>query len=104
MARRLGSHRRIVCAAPAYIERHGAPKTPADLTHHNCLLFDGPDGLNPWPFRMASGRPDSVPVTGNFPTNNGDSTILRLLDVVGLYHAAEFSLGARTTVVWANMV
>src|SRR5271165_7457115 len=31
IARKLGQSRRVVCASPAYLEQHGAPKTPGDL-------------------------------------------------------------------------
>ncbi|WP_321820262.1 MULTISPECIES: LysR family transcriptional regulator [unclassified Burkholderia] len=31
--------KRIVCAAPSYIERHGAPAHPHDLASHACLAF-----------------------------------------------------------------
>ncbi|WP_321781904.1 LysR family transcriptional regulator [Burkholderia pyrrocinia] len=41
IARKLCDHRRILCAAPAYLERHGAPTEPADLARHNCLGFTG---------------------------------------------------------------
>lgn len=39
MARKLAGHRRIVCAGPAYVERHGAPATPEDLSSHQALRF-----------------------------------------------------------------
>jgi len=93
MARRLGSHRRIVCAAPTYLQRHGAPKTPAELPHHNCLLFDGPAGLNIWPFRMPDGRSERVAVRGNFQSNNGEAILDLLLDGIGLCYAADFAVG-----------
>ncbi|KAF1018551.1 MAG: HTH-type transcriptional regulator DmlR [Paracidovorax wautersii] len=41
VAQRLGRHQRILCAAPAYVERYGQPATPADLAAHNCLEFQG---------------------------------------------------------------
>lgn len=93
MARRLGSHRRIVCAAPAYLERHGMPAKPAELAGHNCLLFDGPAGLNTWPFRMADGRIERIGVRGNFQSNNGDAILRLLLNGVGLCYAADFAVG-----------
>ena len=34
---KLGEMRRAVVASPAYIDRNGAPATPADLHLHNCL-------------------------------------------------------------------
>src|SRR6059058_5786947 len=36
---RLADNRRICVAAPAYVERAGAPLTPADLGHHACLTL-----------------------------------------------------------------
>lgn len=32
-----GDQREMVVAAPAYLERHGRPDTPADLLHHRCI-------------------------------------------------------------------
>jgi DNA-binding transcriptional LysR family regulator len=48
-ARRLGSSRLRVLAAPAYISRHGTPRTPADLSRHRTLGFTAPASLNTWP-------------------------------------------------------
>jgi DNA-binding transcriptional LysR family regulator len=39
MARKLARHRRIVCASPGYVARHGAPAAPADLGSHEALRF-----------------------------------------------------------------
>ena len=36
---RLADNRRLCVAAPAYLERSAAPKTPADLVHHECLTL-----------------------------------------------------------------
>lgn len=37
IARRLGCHRRLLCASPAYLAERGTPILPADLAHHDCL-------------------------------------------------------------------
>lgn len=35
----LAGHRRVVCASPQYLARHGTPQTPADLARHSALLY-----------------------------------------------------------------
>ena len=39
IVRKVLSGRRIVCAAPAYIARHGAPRVPQDLHAHRCITI-----------------------------------------------------------------
>lgn len=41
VARRLADNPRRLCAAPAYIARHGKPRVLADLVDHACLLGTG---------------------------------------------------------------
>ncbi len=89
-ARRLADHGRIVCAAPAYLALHGAPASPADLAGHNCILFDQPDHLNQWPFRMPDGTVERVRVRGNFRSDNGDALFEVLLQGLGIAWAADF--------------
>jgi DNA-binding transcriptional LysR family regulator len=36
---RLADNRRMCVATPDYLKRHGAPKTPAELSKHRCLLL-----------------------------------------------------------------
>ncbi|WP_315923294.1 LysR family transcriptional regulator [Mesorhizobium sp. SP-1A] len=42
VARKIAVDRRVVCGSPEYFERHGRPRTPADLLDHNCLLLRFP--------------------------------------------------------------
>jgi DNA-binding transcriptional LysR family regulator len=51
VSQRLGYTRQVLCAAPHYLERRGAPATVADLERHTCLqltLLDLP--MKPWVF------------------------------------------------------
>ncbi len=44
IARRLGVGSSHFYASPDYLERHGVPSSPADLSNHACVLFRGRQG------------------------------------------------------------
>lgn len=70
----------VTVAAPAYLERRGAPNRPEDLARHNCVI--GRFG-NEWTFRdPGSGDMIAVRVAGNCTINSGDA--LREAAVAGL--------------------
>lgn len=50
LASRLGGLRRVVCASPAYLKKHGTPKTLADLARHDCITFAGISSPVNWKF------------------------------------------------------
>lgn len=50
--RKLAEDTRVLCAAPAYLQRHGAPTAPADLAHHRLIAFQD---LAPKPLRGTDG-------------------------------------------------
>ena len=56
IARKLLETRILTVAAPAYLARHGEPRSPHDLVHHEALLFRNPQtGLPfPWEFKRGS--------------------------------------------------
>jgi DNA-binding transcriptional LysR family regulator len=83
VARRLGSTHRVLVATPEYLARRGIPRVPADLEHHNCLLYAYLSTGNEWSFR----GPHSdirVHVHGNFKANNGHSIREALLAGAGV--------------------
>ncbi|WP_321394836.1 LysR family transcriptional regulator [Emcibacter sp.] len=71
MARQICASRRIACASPGYLARHGIPETPRDLLKHNCLTYDTPVRNKGWPF-YHNGRKLHVPVHGNLTSDNGE--------------------------------
>jgi DNA-binding transcriptional LysR family regulator len=93
ITRRLVSDRRIICAAPAYLDRYGTPSTPDDLAAHNCLALNAyKTTLNQWRFRNSVGLRE-ISVGGNFTVNSG----------VALYEAVLAGLGiARMTAFLAD--
>jgi DNA-binding transcriptional LysR family regulator len=67
----LGRKRRLVCASPAYLEKHAAPNSPGDLKAHNCLLMRfGVNLDNVWRFGTDT-QPELVTVRGNRIANDG---------------------------------
>jgi len=72
VAVRLARNRRVVCAAPAYLQRHGIPQTPDDLTRHQCLVITPNTGqAGVWSFR-AKDRAVNVQVRGALDCNDGE--------------------------------
>jgi DNA-binding transcriptional LysR family regulator len=53
-ATRVGSVRRVLCASPGYLERHGMPRKPADLEALDALVFSGASARSEW--TLGSGR------------------------------------------------
>lgn len=84
VARRLRDYRRIVCAAPAYLNRRGTPRTPPDLADHDCLHYSNIALKDEWSFGDpgASAPVLRVEVSGPLCANNGD--LLRDAAVAGL--------------------
>jgi DNA-binding transcriptional LysR family regulator len=56
VARRLTFTRRVACASPAYLARHGTPQHPQDLAKHECLTFQiRGRRAQVWPFEKRDG-------------------------------------------------
>ncbi|WP_233886965.1 LysR substrate-binding domain-containing protein [Paraburkholderia flagellata] len=75
IARQLAANHRVLCAASAYLARHGMPKSIADLEAHACLAIkerDHPFGV----WRLdAGGETVTVKVTGPLSTNHGEAAV-----------------------------
>jgi DNA-binding transcriptional LysR family regulator len=89
-ARRIISNRRFLCAAPAYLKRHGAPAAPADLAQHACILHrQNDDAFATW--RLAKGRQtETGKVRGHLSSNDGDVVLGWALDGHGILPRSEW--------------
>ncbi|SMF09804.1 DNA-binding transcriptional regulator, LysR family [Tistlia consotensis] len=81
IARRLAANRRVVCAAPSYLERRGTPASTADLKRHNCLVYTYRQQRRDWHFDGPGGH-ELVTVNGDLETNNAQ--VLRMAALGGL--------------------
>ncbi|HEY8608399.1 MAG TPA: LysR substrate-binding domain-containing protein [Noviherbaspirillum sp.] len=84
MARRLAMNHRVLCAAPAYLARRGAPRSVAELAGHDCLVIKERDHqFGVW--TLHNGRQkETVKVTGPLSSNNGEIVMRWALDGKGI--------------------
>ncbi|MCP1471398.1 DNA-binding transcriptional LysR family regulator [Sphingobium sp. OAS761] len=75
--RRLARNRRILCAAPAYLDRHGIPERLADLKVHHLLAADGQ-----LPWRLV-GPTGPVTIDGRSHVRTNSSEMVRELCLTG---------------------
>jgi DNA-binding transcriptional LysR family regulator len=89
VSRKLCDLQRVVVASPSYLEQHGVPAHPRDLSGHNCLLWDDSlKHLNRWPF-LVDGQRQHVTVVGTLRSNNGLTLVELCTAGAGILRAAE---------------
>lgn len=69
VARRLGVIERVLIAAPAYLKRHGTPRTPADLARHACITFAAGPTPSRWTL-LAGARQVEQTITSRLAVND----------------------------------
>lgn len=90
-ARKLGDNGRVIVASPDYLARHGAPQSPEDLHHHNCLNFNFRRAEPLWPFRR-DGQDFALSVKGTIEANNGETLGQLAAAGVGVARVGAFSV------------
>ncbi|MCF6189776.1 MAG: LysR family transcriptional regulator [Cocleimonas sp.] len=71
VARKLASNHRVLCASPKYLKRKGIPKTPQELTNHDCLTMTrGTEPLSNWHFQT-NNRLESIAIKAARSSNDG---------------------------------
>lgn len=74
VATSVGHTRVLTCASSEYLERHGTPRRPSDLSRHACLALLGSPWERSWEFRGARGA-TQVSVKGQFAANQLDCVV-----------------------------
>ena len=71
VARKIGTGRMLVVAAPEYLARHGRPEKPADLANHVCLGYTNAGNSQVWQF-MVDDALENFTIRSRLNANNGD--------------------------------
>ena len=91
MARKIGEDKRLICAAPSYLARHGRPQRPEDLRRHNCLVSRDRTQLNRWPFKV-DGQVVEIEVSGRVAVTEGETQMQLALQGVGIVRVTRLTL------------
>ena len=100
IARFIASNKRVVVASPAYLKKYGEPKTPSELTKHNCIgIRQGDEAYGLWRFTLTKGKgktqtesTESVKIRGNLTTNDGGTALNWALDGHGILLRAQWDV------------
>ena len=84
IARRLINSDWVICAIPAYLNKHGIPTHPTELEEHDCLIYkyEG-QGAETWRF-IENDTEFNMQVKGRIHSNNLDSLRRGALAGVGI--------------------
>lgn len=85
----------VVCASPAYLEAHGTPATPAELSSHRCLAYRLPSTgrARPWQFREGDRNTERTPECA-VAMNDGEALVAAAVEGMGLVQAPHYMVAA----------
>jgi LysR family transcriptional regulator for bpeEF and oprC len=88
IARKIGHFSNVLCASPAYLARHGTPRSIEDLKSHRAVNFVHPATGKPsqWQFDSPGGRV-AVDVDAHMMINDGESVIQAAIAGLGIIQA-----------------
>ncbi|MEO1192241.1 MAG: LysR family transcriptional regulator [Pseudomonadota bacterium] len=89
IARRLADAPILLCATPAYLERHGRPQRPEDLAHHACIIDTNFREPEVWRFKEGK-QEASQRVGGRFRVNSAVAVRQLLLAGAGIARCPAF--------------
>jgi len=91
-ARKIADNRRLVCASPTYLKKHGIPLVPRDLQNHNCILLRESDEIyGSWHFSSGN-KQETVKVRGTLSANDGECATTWALDGHGIVMRSEWDI------------
>jgi DNA-binding transcriptional LysR family regulator len=93
VTRKIATTRQATYAAPAYLERHGTPRTPDDLVSHNCLAFSYGEHKTNWRYRQKD-YDRVISPRGNFRSNDVTTLGVATTNAVGISVAHDWVMAS----------
>lgn len=90
VVRKLTPWRHILVCSPEYLETHQEPKTPAEISEHNCLRYTYYPFGEEWRFEDEKGLQLSAKVGGNLVSNSAETLRYLTLTGQGIFLAPSF--------------
>jgi len=88
-ARRIAQSRRLLVGTPAYLAEAGVPKTPAELSQHQVIVYSLRGGGESWAFGQ-QGKEVAVVVSGRVSVSAAEGMRTMVLNGMGLAIASEW--------------
>jgi DNA-binding transcriptional LysR family regulator len=88
---RVGSVRRVLCAAPGYLKKHGVPDKPAALSAHSIIAASGISPTNDWNFRQGA-KANSVRLSPRLTVSSNDAAIEAALQGFGITRLLSYQI------------
>ncbi|MEO1191707.1 MAG: LysR family transcriptional regulator [Pseudomonadota bacterium] len=92
--RKLAEMPLLLCAAPSYLDRHGRPQRPAELTGHTCILNSNQGEASVWRFwpQEGAGEEERVTVTGTLSANAPAATAQLAIGGLGITRCPRYAV------------
>ncbi|MBE7213023.1 MAG: LysR family transcriptional regulator [Gluconacetobacter diazotrophicus] len=88
--RRLADNRRVLVAAPNYLDRAGRPDAPETMAGHDFLRYGG--AVEPWRLHGPDGRTTSIEAIPRLQVDNGDTVHDWALSGFGIMFKSELDV------------
>ncbi|MCD0502279.1 LysR family transcriptional regulator [Bordetella petrii] len=93
VSRRFATTRMVLCATRQYLQRHGTPVHPRELSLHTVIAYSYWAGRDEWVFQGPDGGDVAVRVQPMMRANNGDTCVAAALAHLGIILQPSFMIG-----------
>ncbi len=93
---RVGSIRRVLCASPQYLAKHGIPTSPEEIANHQIILARGLNPLSELKF-IKNNQPLTVKVHPRLNVSDNDSAVEAAVNDLGITRLLSYQIAPQLT-------